>query len=247
VSIPIAGVFNNDPVPGTYLELNFASGTVPNPSNLRRSEEYSPVAQPQWKVRQKSSGLFWNGNRWAALEGSYQENTATSLDEERELVSMTAIPPIDQALGFYQDVLDVIVHQHLVNALGGKEASTIIDLVGKKYHERSRGGGGIRAEIARVNVNVPPAPSPPPRPPPHPLWPKGIRHPNTGEEFVAGDIHQETGNQKLMSNGGVITVPVHGAGMTRGRFETASGAWVEGYVDGGAWVWTEMEVRKAKR
>ncbi len=41
-----------------------------------------------WKIRQKSSGLFWNGNSWATLVGHFAELTAVGLDDDREMVHL---------------------------------------------------------------------------------------------------------------------------------------------------------------
>jgi ribosomal protein L21E len=41
-----------------------------------------------YRIRHIESGLFWNGARWAALQGTLVETNVVSLDKERELVAL---------------------------------------------------------------------------------------------------------------------------------------------------------------
>ncbi len=43
----------------------------------------------RWRIRQKSSGLFWTNNRWAALVGQFTELDVHDLDDDREMVQLT--------------------------------------------------------------------------------------------------------------------------------------------------------------
>ncbi len=41
-----------------------------------------------WRVRNIVTGLFWNGARWAVLDGVFSELAAARLDTTRELVQL---------------------------------------------------------------------------------------------------------------------------------------------------------------
>ncbi len=43
-----------------------------------------------WRIRQKSTGLFWNDVRWAELVGHFAELRVVDMDDEREMVQLQA-------------------------------------------------------------------------------------------------------------------------------------------------------------
>ncbi len=221
-----------------------------------------------WKVRQKSTGLFWNGNRWAALEGGFLEQRAENLDEERELVEMATSGSEVQSGFLFGRMCAVLDKCYQAGEINAQQRRYVTDRMIAEYSDIQRKQanptppkqvthGNVATTAKAINYTgynavatkayyvgpVLPATPPPPDFTKDARFPKSLAHPNTGEPFVSGKIYQEIGNQKLRgADGSAMSFPVHGAGMTRGTFETRSGAAVEGYMDGGTWQWTDVSV-----
>ena len=116
----------------------------------------------QFKVRQKSTGLFWNGNRWAKLEGTYAEANAVSLDDEKELVELhSQVQQRSSTLMTHAQMADMY---QMASQAAVQQPNPVYTAAGG-YAGQTKG---------------PPAVN-------HPAWPRQT-HPNTGEPFVDGSI-----------------------------------------------------------
>ncbi len=74
--------------PGWLREAQALYGAKQNVQNIPKENNVKV-----WKIRQKSSGLFWNDVRWAALEGNFSELAVQDLDDDREMVNLLATAP----------------------------------------------------------------------------------------------------------------------------------------------------------
>ncbi len=179
--------------------------------------DYGP-SMTQWKIRQKTTGLFWNGARWAKLEGVFHEQAAVELDAEREMVQLVATAP-------KRDMHAEVLGQHPYPATQRGQAEALANAY------------SYMQQIAKINAPLRASNRPS-------EWPTET-HPNTGEEFISGTMRQETGEQLLGSfASGTIRSPVGGAGLLRGSFLCESGSSVEGYYQGGSWTWTSVVVKQ---
>jgi hypothetical protein len=60
---------------------------------VRQTMTFTPRGNPMtkvWRIRQKSTGLFWNDVRWAELVGHFAELRVVDMDDEREMVQLQA-------------------------------------------------------------------------------------------------------------------------------------------------------------
>jgi hypothetical protein len=60
---------------------------------VRQTTTSMPQGNPMtkvWRIRQKSTGLFWNDVRWAELVGHFAELRVVDMDDEREMVQLQA-------------------------------------------------------------------------------------------------------------------------------------------------------------